>query len=144
MSVFNREPFAAPARRFVLCAAAALALSGCAAFKPATPEEIVGRRAVERWQAIIKGDAATAYGYLSPAGRALISQDQWRGSFGAATSWQKVELDTVRCETSEKCIASVKVTHQPLLLRNKLGSIESNVQETWLSDGGQWWLLYRP
>lgn len=129
-------------RYAALAAMAAGLLAGCAT-TPRTPEEIVKTRANERWQAILGGKPQAAYEYLSPGSRALVPFRQWQGSLGSATSWKGAKVFSVTCETSEKCIARVEVQHEPLLMRAKLGTITSSYDETWLLDGGQWWMLYK-
>jgi type IV pilus biogenesis protein CpaD/CtpE len=136
-------PHARPARRLLLATAAAALLAGCAS-TPSTPEQAVAARANARWQAQIAGDFEKAYGYLSPASRALTPYTVWRGSIRGFTTWKSAEVASVTCETSEKCIARVKVVHEPMVLRRSLGSIDSAVDETWLLDGGEWWLFHTP
>jgi len=132
-----------PARRLLLAAAAAALLAGCAS-TPSTPEQAVAARANARWQAQIAGDFEKAYGYLSPASRALTPYTVWRGGIRGFTNWKSAEVVSVTCETSEKCIARVKVVHEPVMLRRSLGSIDSAVDETWLLDGGEWWFFHTP
>jgi hypothetical protein len=132
-------PHARPSRRLLVAAAAALLLAGCATQPPPTREEIVAERAQARWQAQLAGDFEKAYGYLTPASRALQPYAVWRGGIRGFTTWKSAEVVSVTCETSEKCIARVKVGHQPLALRGKLGTIDSALDETWLFDDGQWW-----
>jgi hypothetical protein len=137
-------PHARPARRLLVAAAAALLLAGCATQPLPTREEVVATRALARWQAQIAGDFEKVYGYLSPASRALMPYTVWRGGIRGFTAWKSAEVVSVTCETSEKCIARVKVVHQPMMLRRSLGSIDSAVDEIWLLDGGEWWLFPAP
>jgi type IV pilus biogenesis protein CpaD/CtpE len=132
---------ARPSRRLLVAAAAALLLVGCASTPPPTPEEAVAARAGARWQAQIAGDFEKAYAYLTPASRAMTPYAVWRGGIRGFTTWKSAEVVSVTCETSEKCIARIKVGHQPLLLGTRLGTIESGMDETWLLDDGQWWLV---
>ena len=55
-----------------LVVAGALALAGCAALQPKTPEEIVTQRVEARWDALIKGDFPAAWAYTQPAYRAIV------------------------------------------------------------------------
>lgn len=117
-------------------------LAACASAPPATPQEQVRARAQARWDAYIAGRFEQAYAYLSPASRAMLPYQRWRGAIGNLTTWKSAEVDTVTCETSDKCIVRVKVQHEPLLLRGKLGTISTALDETWLIDEGQWWLMH--
>lgn len=132
-----------PLRRALIVAAAAALVASCAS-TPTTPEAAVTARANARWKAYIAGNFEQAYAYLSPASRALTPFSTWRGSIRGFTTWKSAEVVSVTCETSDKCVARVKVEHQPLILRGRLGTIDSGVDETWLFDEGQWWLLQTP
>jgi hypothetical protein len=137
-------PDVRPVRRVNVVAAAlaaALLLAGCATKPPPTREEIVAQRANARWQALMAGDFDKAYGYLTPAARALKPLAVWRGGFRSFTTWKSAEVVSVTCETSEKCIVRVDVRHEPVVMRGRLGTISSAVDETWLLDDGQWWFL---
>lgn len=129
-----------PLRRALIVAAAAGLLASCAS-TPTTPEAAVAARANARWQSYIAGDFEKAYAYLSPSSRALIPFAIWRGGIRGFTTWKSAEVASVTCETSDKCIARVKVVHQPLMMRSRLGTIDSAIDETWLFEDGQWWLL---
>jgi hypothetical protein len=56
------------ARVAMLCAVAVAA--GCATTQQGgTAEDLVKARAQQRWDALLKGDTKTAYGFLSPGSR---------------------------------------------------------------------------
>ncbi len=135
-------PRVRPSRRVALAGFALLVLSGCA-IKPKTPEELVAQRAHARWQAQLRGDFQAAYAYLSPGSKAVVSPDLYRARTGGAVAYKDVEVASVRCETSEKCIATIRVRYEPIAMRQRIGIIESYLDETWLFDAGQWWFLYR-
>ena len=117
-------------------------LSACASTPP-TPEALVTRRAQARWDALLKNDLKTAYGFLSPASRAVASFDTWANSaFPSATVWKGARVAAVTCDDAQRCKARVTIDHQPLVLDGRLGTISSAVDETWLIDNGEWWLLY--
>lgn len=121
---------------------AASAMAGCAT-APLSPEQVVAQRAQERWAALIAGDVQKAYGYLSPASRALTPFEIWRATAVAkATVWKAAKAVKVECDSSERCKARVNIDHQPLVLAGRLGTITAAVDETWLLDNGEWWLLY--
>lgn len=133
----------APTRRLWISVFLVGLLSACASAPPATPEEQIRQRAQERWQALIKGDFERAYTYLSPASRAVVPYERYRGSIGGAVVWKGAEVVDVRCETLEKCIAKVKVLTEPVIFRQRFGTIETHLDETWLLDKGQWWFLFK-
>ncbi|MBP7414384.1 MAG: hypothetical protein KA932_10965, partial [Giesbergeria sp.] len=63
-------------RAFVVTGLASLAvLSGCATTAGSTPEQAVSQRAQERWDHLLKSQYAKAYAYLTPAERAVTSEE---------------------------------------------------------------------
>jgi hypothetical protein len=120
--------------------AGALALAGCAALGARGPEDIVRERAQARWNALLAGKFEDAYAYLSPSSRAVVSLQRFRSSFGSVVAWKSAEVHKVECKQTDRCIVSIKVRYQPMMRVGGLSTIETSVEETWLLDGGQWWL----
>ena len=117
-------------------------VAGCATV-PRTPEDQVRARAQARWAAQLAGDTRKSYEFLSPGSRAVVSYERYRARNAGAVTYKSAEVASVVCETSEKCVAKVKVSYEPVLIRPRMGTIESYLEETWLVDGGQWWLLFK-
>ncbi|HMM85581.1 hypothetical protein [Azohydromonas sp.] len=130
-------------RRNALAAVLAAALVAGCATAPRTPEDQVRARAQARWAAQLAGDTKASYEFLSPGSRALVSPERFRARNAGAVTYKEAEVVSVVCETSEKCVAKVKVSYEPVLIWPRMGTIESYLEETWLVDGGQWWLLYK-
>ncbi len=126
------------ARRCGLLAVAALALAGCAALTPRTPEEIVAQRVEERWDALIKGDFPKAWTYTQPAYRAIVKQADYRKSFGVAGQWRGVQVHGVECE-AERCKARIRLTTRVLIPDFKRQDVVGIVDETWVRVDGSWW-----
>ena len=128
------------ARRCGLLAVAALALAGCAALTPRTPEEIVAQRVEERWDALIKGDFPKAWTYTPASYRARVKQDDYRDQFGRGGRWTAATVKSVEC-AAERCTANVSLTARLLVpgLQNQLTT--GVVPEVWVREDGQWWYL---
>ena len=124
----------------LICAAAVMA--GCATPPPATPEQAVRTRANERLKALVSGELPKAYSYLSPTSRSLVPFENWRNSLTRSTVWKSAEVFSVECPAVDRCNVRVTISHQPLVLGGTLGTITSAIDETWLADKGDWWLLY--
>jgi hypothetical protein len=119
-----------------------LALAGCASFAPRTPEEQVKVRAQARQDALVKGDRKLAYEYFTPAFRATVSAQTYTNGIGNAVEMVGATVESVRCETLEKCVAQVKVEMKPLAVRRFAANIISTYSdEIWLLEAGQWWLF---
>lgn len=129
-------------RRLAALVALALAgaLAGCASLPP---EAQVEARAQARWDALIGGKLEQAYTFLSPGSRALVSFERWRAGMGGMATWKGAKVFAVKCSHPDRCAVTIKVTYQPLLRRDSLGTIETSVEEVWLLDAGQWWLPLR-
>ena len=122
----------------VALALGALAMAGCAALAPSTPEQIVQKRATEYWQARMAGQVGKAYALSTPSYRKLRTEAQFKLQFGAGASVESAEVTKVACE-AEKCSAKVKLGVKPALMGLKVGTIATYVDETWLLEDGLWW-----
>ncbi|MBP6652376.1 MAG: hypothetical protein KA181_08115, partial [Xylophilus sp.] len=69
-------------------ALSALALSGCAAFAPATPEQQVHQRATERWKALKASQWDKAYAFVTPSFRATMTEERYRERFVGVPKWK--------------------------------------------------------
>lgn len=136
------SPLSSNLLRWASLACMAGVMVGCATAPPATPEQAVRARANERLKALVNADLPKAYGYLSPTSRALVSFESWRNNLTRATVWKSAEVFSVQCPTVDRCNVRVTINHQPLVLGGTLGTITSAIDETWLADKGDWWLLY--
>lgn len=126
-----------PLTAFAL-ACAAVALSGCAALSPSTPEQIVQKRATDYWKARMAGQVDKAYALSTPSYRKLRTKAQFTMQFGAGANAEGAEVTKVSCE-AEKCTAQVKLDVKPALLGLKIGTISTYFDEIWLLEDGQWW-----
>ena len=122
----------------------AITAAGCASIgTPQTPEMVVKERASLRWQALIKNDMEAAYGFTTPAYRAVATVTDYRQRMGSAVRWSGVEVVGVRCPDATKCIANVRIEAKPYLGRRFGDSIVTHVEETWLLQENQWWLFQK-
>lgn len=131
----------ARAARLALLLGVAGVLAACAS-TPATPEDAVRERAQARWDALLAGQWEKAYGYLSPASRAIVSFEAWRANLARATVWKRAQVHAVSCEVLDRCKTTVIVYHQPLVMGGRMGTIDSAVDEVWVLDEGRWWMLH--
>jgi hypothetical protein len=97
---------------------------------------MVTARVEARWDAMIKDDLDTAYGYMSPASRQVTSIEKYkantrRGAFRAA------KIDSVACE-ADACTVRLFVTYD----HPRMKAITTPVLESWIIDGGQAWYVY--
>lgn len=117
------------------CAAVAV-LAGCATTNMGNSgEEIVAKRAQERWDLLVKSDFSSAYQYISPAGRQLVTP----GAYGAGLKrdfWTGAKVGQVHCATAEACEVDVVIEYQHRGLRMKTG-----VREKWVREKSNWWFL---
>ncbi len=118
-----------------------LALAACASFSSKTAEDQIKERVAQRWQALVVRDFNRAYSYLTPSFRELVTVEAYRGRFGAGLSWLGGEAVAVNCPEATKCIARVRIDYKPLLSGRVGDKIGTYSDETWLLEGGQWWLF---
>ncbi len=127
-------------------AAGVLGVAGCATLPGGgltsqTPPEAkaaaVAKRALERWDLLLKGDTKSAYGYLSPASREVTPLARFQARTNT-TRFRAVKQDTVACE-AETCKVRLFLTFDHQTMQGVVVPIE----ETWVIADGQAWLVYR-
>ena len=114
-----------------------LAIAGCAALKPLTPEEAVRERAQARWDALVKGDVKAAYAFLSPGSRAVLTAESYASSIRAGF-WKSAQVNRVVCETSDKCEAHATVEYE-----YKAQPVKTPVREVWIRERSDWWYVQK-
>lgn len=131
-------------RAFVVTGLATLAvLSGCASTPGASPEQIVAQRAQERWDHLLKLEFSKAYTYLSPAERAVTSEENYVQRFGRGATWVSAKAGAASCETAERCTVKVNLETQ-VVARGFKDPIKTNPTEIWVLENGQWWFHKNP
>ena len=121
---------------------AVLAVAGCAALSPKTPEEVVRTRAQERWNALLAGEWARAYALMAPSYRAVVEEKRFAGQFGGGVSWVAAEVVSVACE-KDRCTVQMKVTFRPVSGARRGSTLSSHFDETWIREEEQWWMFQK-
>jgi len=103
---------------------------------PFSPEakEVVAGLAASRWEALMQGDLAKAYEYLSPGTRSVMSLSLYKARTKPGM-WKKASVDTVAC-AQDRCEVNIALEYS---YRN-MKSIDTRLREVWLQEGGKWWL----
>ena len=124
-------------------------LSACASLTPQDTDAWrdsqrakLKERAEARWKALITGDYAAAYEYLSPDHRVVVSLQQFRGKFGGTIAWRMAIAKDIKYDSPTVATVMVAVTYRysgPL----GGGEIETGrlMAEKWLYSGGEWWYI---
>lgn len=132
---------------FVVVLVSALLVSACATV-PADNEDwrgsqrpVIKQKAESRWTAMIEGDVKTAYEYLSPDYRSVVSLQQYKKKFGAAVAWRLARVDDIRYDSPTVATVLVKLTYETDLpgARGELIQSTREMQEKWLYKDGGWW-----
>ena len=119
-------------------------LAGCASWmEPQKPEVAVKARATALLKAKMAGDFEKAYNMTAPSYRAVAKLFRYRAENSAAPGWTGAEVIDVSCEEPTKCSAKVRIDFKPLLGVRFGDTISTHVDETWLTEDGQWWLFPR-
>ena len=120
----------------------ALTVASCASVASIKPEDQVGQRATERWQALVKGEFIRAYSYSTPAFKAVITADGFRNRFGSAVTWLGAEVVRVKCEdAANRCVVTIKLEFKPAMSFKKTAPMVNYHEETWLREQDQWWFF---
>ena len=72
----------------------AMGLAGCATVVR-SDRDVVAERAQERWDLLVKNDFAAAHGYISPAGRELVTPEAYASSL-RKNFWTGAKVGPVR------------------------------------------------
>jgi hypothetical protein len=123
-----------------LVLAAALILVGCASpgASPQTPVEITMERAQARWNALLKRDWPTAYGYLTSGYRATVSIDRYGGQFTGPLQWEGAKAQGAQCEPT-RCVVTVELVFRLMLAGHRDRKSSTFIEEIWLLEDGQWY-----
>jgi hypothetical protein len=145
LSKLTKTSKAVPSKvsRVVFAAVAVAALAGCAGLTtPAPPEQVVRQLATQRWQALLAKDFDKAYGFSVPSYRALKTAEYYKNKRQATpVKWISAEIFNVECEAS-KCAVRIKLESKPIVpFSNFDGTIVGGLDETWVLDGGKWWMF---
>ncbi len=117
------------------CATPGGAPGGSAPTTPEARQALVTERANARWAALIKDDLDTAYGYLSPASRDVLSLDKYKATMRRG-AFRMAKVETVACD-GDSCKVRLLLTYDHRLMKG----ITTPIQEAWIIDGGQAWYV---
>ena len=113
-----------------------------------TPTEVkaaaVKERSSARWEALLRGDKDTAYTYLSPGTRQMMTLEQYRGR-SQAINYTAAQVEKVDCD-AETCLVGLMVTYDYLPAKGitRAKGVTTYLQETWVLENGQAWFSWRP
>jgi len=112
-------------------------LAACGVLERRAPQQVVKERAQARWDALVKGDVATAYGYLSPSSKALATPESYKNSIKLGF-WKSAVVEKVDCNTADSCetIAAIEYEFQGRRVATPL-------KETWIHEGSNWWYVQK-
>jgi hypothetical protein len=120
-----------------------LLLAACATTSRDVPEQQLRERSMARWDALLSGDLAAAYGYLSPATRSSVSSLQYQRSILLQrVTWTDAEYLEEDCEETT---CKVKIS-LGFVVQGGLPGVQSFadtevVDETWLLVDGAWYYV---
>ena len=122
---------------FASCAVSPVGDGSGVAGTPEAKREAVTKRVNERWNALIKGDLEAAYALLSPASRETLTLDQFKQRT-AKGGFRDAKIVAVDCG-AEVCTVKLRITYDHRMMKG----VETPMEETWVFDRGQPWLVYR-
>ena len=102
---------------------------------PEVKKEVVTARASARCQALLRGDLAAAYEYLSPGSKAAMSLDVYKGKHKIGM-YRAATVESVACE-ADVCNVVVNLTYD----YKRTKGIATPLFEKWvISDGRAWYV----
>lgn len=128
-------------RAMVGLAAAFLAACASGGGTPgASPEEVVLKRAGERWQYLIDGQPERAWDYLSKGVQSTESRDAYaRGMKERPVHWLAVEPLEAECEAA-RCDVRIKLEYEITIPGGGAGPTRAPawIYERWILQGRAW------
>jgi len=117
-----------------------LALNACATLTGDSSNErkvkAVEERASARWKAIIDKNFEAAYGYLSPASRATVTQLGFKAA-ASRLQYRNAKVKEVACAES-LCSAKIELTYDTKMMKG----VHTPIEESWIIDRGQAWYVW--
>lgn len=113
---------------------------------PLTLEQQVAQRAEARWQAVIRRDWESVYGYLSPGVRELQPLHTFiRNAGQGVLLWTDAQLREVSCE-EQLCQLKFKLGYDYMgqIPEMRGQPMSTTANETWLHSEGDWWYAPAP
>ena len=128
----------------MLVGASAWLLASCAGMSglPSNPTE----RSQARWDALVAGDWATAYRYLSPGARTAMSEEDYAVQMRQRTiNWIAADARDASCSEDEG-VCEVKVAVNYSVNRGVPGlkkavELQREVAERWVYADGAWYFV---
>lgn len=131
--------------RRVAAVTVVLAMVGGCASLGGKPEDQVTKLANQRWQHLIAGDFDKAYEMATPSYRQLRDVRYYSNKRSMTpVKWVAAEVLKVACtpaEAATKCVVRIKLDSKPLARVNFDGVLSSGLDETWVYEGGRWWMF---
>lgn len=130
----RRQSLTGAALATVLMVAGCASIGGLSADTPVeAKQEVVAARAKARWDALIKADIASAYGYLSPATRATVPLDVYKAKHKLGL-YRSAKVDKVECR-GEACTVHLTVVYD----YKQFKGVTTPLSERWIITQGQAW-----
>lgn len=128
-------------KSIILCVVIAT-ISGCVSVPPTSQdgkiEDVVAKRAGERWGYVIKGDYVKAYDYFVPSVKSVKTIESFTGSFGRGLRLESAEPVSVLCSEVDRCVARYKIGAVVPVRGFTNQIVYREIEEIWLLESGQW------
>jgi len=109
--------------------------------KPAATD--IKQRAQARWDAVLKGDYDTAYGFYSPGYRSSHSRTDFEIALRSRrVRWTSAEVKESSCK-ADVCRVKTNVGYSVTgaLPGVPVWKSKQDIEENWVRTDGQWWFL---
>ena len=115
-----------------------LMLGACGMMEQAAVDrdkQAVSQRVQERWDLLMKGKAAEAYEYFSPASRTTLSLESFRKRSSGGQWWRSIKIERVDCQP-EVCSVTMVLFYDLYDIKG----LKAGIEEKWVKEDGTWWL----
>ena len=119
------------------CAVSPVGDGSAPALSPEAKREAVTARVSARWDALIKGDLDAAYALLSPTSRETVTLAQFKARTRKG-GFREAKVESVDC-SADVCLVKLRLTYDVRLMKG----VQTPIEETWIFEKGEPWLVYR-
>lgn len=130
-------------RLATLCVSGLMLILSACATAPLSTGELTEARVMARWKAILNGDYAAAYDYLTPAYRSSVSTLQYqRGLLLNQVKWTEARYNESVCEDTT-CKVKISIDYTLYGAVPGVNSFDGKqvMEETWLKADGVWYYV---
>ena len=99
------------------------------------PQAALMARAKQRWDALVANDLKTAYSFMSPGTRQIVSYEGYITSIRPGF-WKAAQVKRAECSEATVCEMVIEIQYDYRGMR-----VTTPLRESWAQTDGEWWYV---